>query len=116
MPIVSRRHVLQRCSLGFGSLALASMLSEEAAADASSSNSPLSPRSPHFPPRAKRVVFLFMKGGPSHIDTFDHKPQLDRDHGKELPFAKPRVQFAKTSTLLKSPWNCNLLFNTDQGN
>ncbi len=80
------------------------MLADDAAANASSPASPLSPRPPHFPARAKRVVFLFMKGGPSHIDTFDHKPQLDRDHGKELPFAKPRVQFAPTTTLLKSPW------------
>ena len=55
-------------------------------------------------PRAKRVVFLFMKGGPSHVDTFDYKPRLQRDHGKDLPFAKPRVQFAKTEKLLKSPW------------
>jgi hypothetical protein len=45
-----------------------------------------------------------MKGGPSHVDTFDHKPLLDRDHGKPLPFAKPRVQFAQTGNLLKSPW------------
>jgi hypothetical protein len=104
VPFVSRRHLLQRCSLGFGSLALASMLSEESESHASSATSPLSPRATHFPARAKRVVFLFMKGGPSHIDTFDHKPQLERDHGKELPFAKPRVQFAETSTLLKSPW------------
>ncbi len=59
---------------------------------------------PHFPARAKRVIFLFMHGGPSHVDTFDYKPQLDRDDGKPLPFAKPRVQFAETGNLLKSPW------------
>ena len=45
-----------------------------------------------------------MKGGPSHVDTFDYKPLLQRDHGKPLPFTKPRVQFAATGELLKSPW------------
>ncbi|MEZ5977187.1 MAG: DUF1501 domain-containing protein [Planctomycetota bacterium] len=68
------------------------------------SESPLAPRRPHFAPRAKRVIFLFMHGGPSQIDTFDHKPLLRRDDGKPLPFAKPRVQFAKTGNLLASPW------------
>ena len=56
---------------------------------------PLAPRPPHFPPRAKRVIFLFMHGGPSQVDTFDYKPLLERDHGKPLPFAKPRVQFRR---------------------
>ena len=57
-----------------------------------------------IPPLAKRIVFLFMKGGPSHVDTFDPKPLLDRDHGKEPPFALPDVTFAKQGALLKSPW------------
>ena len=50
---------------------------------------PLAPKTPHFAPRAKRVVFLFMHGGPSAIDTFDPKPRLDRDNGKPLPFERP---------------------------
>lgn len=59
----------------------------------------------HHRPRAKRVIFLFMKGGPSHVDTFDPKPLLDRDHGKPPPFELPRVTFAaKSGNLLKSPW------------
>lgn len=57
-----------------------------------------------FPAKAKRVIFLFMHGGPSQVDTFDPKPLLTRDNGKPLPFAKPRVQFAQTGNLLKSPW------------
>ena len=65
---------------------------------------PLAPRPPHFPPRAKRIIFLFMSGGPSQVDTFDYKPLLQRDDGKPLPFAKPRVQFNGTGTLLGSPW------------
>ncbi|HUG20219.1 MAG TPA: DUF1501 domain-containing protein, partial [Planctomycetaceae bacterium] len=56
-------------------------------------------------PRAKRIIFLFMKGGPSQVDTFDYKPQLQKDDGKPLPFDKPRVQFAPTGNLLKSPWD-----------
>ncbi|WP_010586751.1 DUF1501 domain-containing protein [Schlesneria paludicola] len=96
---VSRRHWLKQSAAGFGSLALSSLLSESAlAAD------PLASKAPHFPARAKRIIFLFMTGGPSHVDTFDPKPLLDRDDGKPLPFAKPRVQFNSTGNLLKSPW------------
>jgi len=65
---------------------------------------PLATRPPMFRPRAKRVIFLFMHGGPSHVDTFDYKPLLIRDSGKPLPFGKPRIQFAKTSNLRRSPW------------
>jgi hypothetical protein len=54
--------------------------------------------------RAKRVIFLFMHGGPSQIDTFDYKPLLERDDGKPLPFDKPRIQFAQTGNLMRSPW------------
>ncbi len=61
-------------------------------------------RPPHLRARARRVIFLFMKGGPSHVDTFDPKPMLDRDDGKPFPGSKPRVQFAQTAELLKSPW------------
>ncbi len=100
--IVSRREMLRRSAVGFGSLALASMLADDATA--STIEGPLAPKLPHFPPRAKRVIFLFLKGGPSHVDTFDPKPLLDRDDGKPLPFDKPRVQFAPTGDLLKSPW------------
>jgi hypothetical protein len=65
---------------------------------------PLAPKKPHFAPRAKRIVFLFMKGGPSHVDTFDPKPSLTRDDGKPPPFELPRVVFAQQGNLLKSPW------------
>lgn len=88
--------MLQNSALGFGSLALSAMLQSESTAAPT-------PRF-HFAPRARRVIFLFMKGGPSHMDTFDYKPQLQKDDGKELPFPKPRVQFAPTGNLLGSPW------------
>ena len=52
----------------------------------------------------QNAIFLFMKGGPSHVDTFDPKPLLDRDHGKAPPFELPTVTFAKQGNLLKSPW------------
>lgn len=97
--VLHRRALLQRAAVGFGGLAAASLLSDSAVA-----GDPLAAHASHFPARAKRVIFLFMKGGPSHIDTFDPKPLLTRDHGKPLPFAKPRVQFAPTGNLLKSPW------------
>jgi len=100
----SRRKMLQRSGVGFGYLALASLLAEETRAQARSSANPLVPKETHFSPRAKRVIFLFMKGGPSHVDTFDYKPLLQRDDGNPLPFSKPRVQFAQTGNLLRSPW------------
>jgi Protein of unknown function (DUF1501) len=102
----SRRRMLRSCATGFGALALAALMAEESKASPPDSGpeGPLSPRPPHFPPRARRVIFLFMKGGPSHVDTFDYKPLLQRDSGKDLPFARPRVQFARTGKLLGSPW------------
>ncbi|ODT97541.1 MAG: sulfatase [Planctomycetes bacterium SCN 63-9] len=105
----SRRRMLKNCAAGFGSLAMAAMLADESnarAADSSTENrgNPLAPKVPHFAPRAKRVIYLFMAGGPSHMDTFDYKPLLQRDDGKPLPFEKPRVQFAETGKLLGSPW------------
>jgi hypothetical protein len=86
----SRREMLGRTAVGFGSLALASLLADESVARGAPVD-PLAARAPHFTPRAKRVIFLFMKGGPSHVDTFDPKPLLTRDDGMPLPFAKPRV-------------------------
>jgi hypothetical protein len=98
--------MLRRSAAGFGYLALAAMLGDTARGTAASAppEDRLVPRPPHFPARAKRVIFLFMKGGPSHVDTFDPKPLLDRDDGKPFPGSKPRVQFAQTAELLKSPW------------
>ena len=97
-PILSRREMLHTCSAGFGGLALASLLADESPAN------PLASKPPHRAPRAKQIIFLFMHGGPSQVDTFDYKPLLVRDHGKPLPFAKPRVVSGKTGNLLKSPF------------
>src|SRR5690349_16126446 len=95
---VSRRAALGQIAAGFGSVALAGLMSQPAF------GGPLSPKPTHFPAKAKRVIFLFMHGGPSHIDLFDHKPQLDKDTGKPLPFPKPRVVSSATGELLASPW------------
>ena len=96
----NRRHWLQTTGCGFGAVAFHA-LSQQIAAAAEPS---LSTQALHHTPKAKRVIFLFMKGGPSHVDTFDPKPLLDRDHGKPLPFDLPRVTFAKQGNLLRSPW------------
>jgi hypothetical protein len=97
----SRRRLLRETAVGFGHLAVLGMLAGESRAN---SIDPLAPKTPHFAPRAKRVIFLFMKGGPSHLDTFDPKPRLDKENGNPPPFALPRVTFAKQGNLLKSPW------------
>ncbi len=103
--VVTRRQLLTQAFAGFGSLALTGLLAEESlSATRSAARSPLAPRQPHFAPRAKRVIFLFMHGGPSHVDTFDYKPLLERDDGKLLPFAGARVQITPTDKLLASPW------------
>lgn len=100
--IPSRRRLLQASAVGFGHVALSAMLHSDAAA-ATDVRRPI-PDGHHFAPRAKRVIFLFMKGGPSHIDTFDYKPLLQASDGKDSPIEKPRVQFAATGKLLASPW------------
>ena len=79
---LSRREMLRRSVGGFGSLALAGMLGESARAAAMSG--PLAPRQPHLPGKAKAVIFMYMTGGTSHVESFDYKPKLFADHGKEL--------------------------------
>lgn len=100
--LFSRRAMLRNSCAGFGYLALQGLMGLESAHGAVAD--PLAAKAPHFPARAKRVIFLLMKGGPSQVDTFDPKPLLDRDHGKPPPFALPRVTFAQTGNLLRSPW------------
>lgn len=97
---LSRRAALMQGAAGFGWMAASSLLGSDGIAQ----GNPLLARAAHFPARAKRVIFLFMKGGPSQVDTFDPKPLLDRDHGKPPPFELPRVKFAETKGLLRSPW------------
>jgi hypothetical protein len=103
---LTRRDLLRRGGMGFGLLGLAGVLADDsllAPAARAAEVSPLAPKQPHFPARAKRVVHLFMNGGPSHVDTFDPKPLLDRYHGKPLPAPTLRTE-RKTSGALRSPF------------
>ena len=91
MHEISRRAMLKSAGAGFGYLALAALSAEHCAAGQARrpapGGDPLAPRPGHHQARGKRIIFLFMHGGPSQVDTFDYKPRLQRDHGKDLPFA-----------------------------
>jgi len=107
-PVFTRREMLRVSGAGFGGLALAAMVGQQTGRGqetrAQQKPNPLAPKPSHFAPKAKRVIFLFMHGGPSQVDTFDYKPLLARDNGKPLPFDKPRVVSSQTGNLLASPW------------
>src|SRR5215213_4107111 len=98
---LSRRDILKTLACGFGYLAFAGL--------AGAANNPLAARIPHFRPRAKRIIFLFMQGGPSQVDTFDYKPRLEKEDGKKMPFDDART-IANTGNkgtdqrVMKSPW------------
>ena len=103
---LSRREMLQRCANGFGGVALAALMAEEA--DASQRVAPnaqrLSGKQRHHAPKAKSVIFLFMDGGPSQVDTFDPKERLVKEHGQPIPLKVPATQFDNVGNVLKSPW------------
>jgi hypothetical protein len=82
---LTRRHFFARCPIGLGAIGLSTLLGREAAAVRPAVADPLAPRPPHFPARAKSVIFLFMAGGPSQLDMFEHKPDLDRLDGELIP-------------------------------
>lgn len=102
--LLSRREMLQRSSCGFGYLALAALASDAAARERS--RDPLAPQQPHHTPRAKRVIFLFMSGGPSQVDTFDPKPELQKRDGQPAPASilKQVGKGGDDRILLASPW------------
>src|SRR6266481_4614325 len=97
---VPRRALLRQSAAGFGLLGLRMMMAAESAP-----LNPLAPKAPHFAPKAKRVIFLLMHGGPSSIDTFDPKPRLELDNGKPIPF-KRGLTFGENSVrgLMKPLW------------
>ena len=82
----TRREFITKSGAGFGAVALAGLLSK-----ANGSDNPLSEKKPHFVPTAKRVIFLFMEGGPSHLDLFDRKPLLQEMAGKTIPDSMPAL-------------------------
>ena len=97
----SRRDMLRRCGMGMGLVGLAGLLDEQGVEAAA--RGALAARPPHFAPRAQRVVHLFMNGGPSHVDTFDYKPQLEKYHGQPVPSGNLRTE-RLTGGLMKSPF------------
>ena len=97
---MSRRDILRRAGGGFASIGLAGVLSDQALL---ASESPLVPKPPHFKPKAKRIIHLFMNGGPSQVDTFDPKPDLEKHHGQRPPGAERKTE-RRTGGLFKSPF------------
>src|ERR1043165_9082334 len=83
--LVTRRWFFEQCAVGLGGLALGSLLGPSRAAAAIAGNNPLAPRQPHFKARAKRVIYLFQAGGPSHLEMFDNKPEMSKWNGKLPP-------------------------------
>ncbi len=114
LPVAtSRRDFICRAGNGFGALALSHLMSQNALAsevvqgEDRKIKNPLAPKPPHFAPKAKAVIFLFMVGGPSQMETFDPKPVLDQLHGQQMPasFGEVKSQFVKTGTpLMGSAW------------
>src|SRR5437764_4372983 len=103
-PSVSRRELLRRTGSGFGLLALSSLLAESAGA--APAINPLAAHPAHFASKAKSVIWLFMNGGQSQVDTWDYKPELEKQDGQELPGFDPKTGFftAEVGPLLRSPF------------
>jgi hypothetical protein len=99
--LFTRRAMLQKCSIGFGSIALAGLLADKSygalASDAT-------PPGPHFKPRAKRVIFCYMSGGVSHVDSFDPKPELAKRQGQPMPVPVKPTMFNNNGNIMASPW------------
>jgi hypothetical protein len=97
--------MLMRSATGFGAVALAAMLGGEGrAADAIGARNPFAPREPHFAAKAKSIIFLYMDGGVSQVDSFDPKPELDKYNGKPFPLKADPTQFNNNGATLASPW------------
>jgi hypothetical protein len=114
---LTRREMLNKCGVGMGALALSALMSDmgmgipaEAAGLAPGAkpgpapSGPLAPKSPQFPAKAKRVIHIFANGGPSHVDTFDPKPLLDRLHGQPLPISNLSTE-RRTGAAFRSPYS-----------
>ncbi|MBI1310361.1 DUF1501 domain-containing protein [bacterium] len=103
-PPRSRREMLAQCLNGFGAVALAGMLSDDVVAAPSRDKSPFTPRKPHFDAKVRNVIFLYMDGGVSQVDSFDPKPRLDKDNGKPFAAKIEPTQFNNIGNTLASPW------------
>jgi hypothetical protein len=105
-PPLTRRAMLLRCANGFGAVAFAGLFMSDSANGTGPSRpaNPMTHRPPHFRARARSVIFLYMDGGPSQMDTFDPKPRLDREHGQPIRTRVEPTQFNNVGTVMKSPW------------
>jgi hypothetical protein len=101
---MTRRQLLAQSANGFGLAALAGMLAEEEARAQRAPADPLAPRRPHYPAKAKSVIFLFMDGGPSQVDTWDPKERLVKEHGTPIKMKVPATQFDNVGNVLKPLW------------
>src|SRR3989454_8967942 len=102
--LLTRRDMLRRCGMGFASLGLADLLASRGLLEAApAGQGPLAPRPPHFAAKAQRVIHLFMNGGPSHVDSFDPKPALQRYAGQPLPMPNLRTE-RRTGAAFPSPF------------
>lgn len=100
---MSRGEFLAEASLGFGGVALTALLHQRSFAESIDAGS-LLPRTPMHPATAKNIIFLYMDGGPSHMDLFDPKPRLDQEHGQPIKMKVQPTQFNNVGNVLKSPW------------
>ncbi len=101
LPPFSRRDFLRQSSCGFGALALSALLADPTFARP---GGPLTPKPTHFKPKAKSVIFFYMDGGVSQVDSFDPKPRLDKEHGQKFKAKIEPTQFNNIGKTLKSPW------------
>jgi hypothetical protein len=103
----TRREMLASCANGFGAMALAGLLGDAAyGAEPAPTHAldPLLPKAPHFKARAKSVIFLYMDGGPSQVDTFDPKPLLAKENGQPMKIPTQPTQFGQNGAVMQSPW------------
>ena len=105
----TRREMLNQSACGFGAVALSALLAENSSAKKADYNptDPLAPKKPHYAPKAKNVIFLYMDGGPSHVDTFDYKPLLKKFNGQDPRQAIGKLeptQFDNIGKVMQSPW------------
>src|SRR5215467_5229201 len=101
LPPLTRRDALKKFATGFGMAGFASMASP---LEAETVGNPWTPKAPHFAPKAKHIIVVFLQGGLSQVDSFDYKPMLDKYDEKTLPYETPRTEFA-TGALMLSPFS-----------
>ena len=105
-PFPTRREMLRRTSTGFGLLALSALMADRSYAGFAqeAGDGPLAAKPTHFPPKVKNVIFCYMSGGLSHVDSFDPKPRLAAEAGRPMPFPTERTMFNQDGDIWPSPW------------